>query len=148
MTKEVLVTISGLQMVEESGKENVQIITAGNYYKKNNAHYIVYEEMTEGSSEPTKNLIKIREDKMDVTKRGSSNVHMVFERNKKNSTYYFTPFGSLLIGIDAKDILVEEEEQNIDIKVDYELEVNYEHLADCTILMNVKSKEDRSFTLS
>lgn len=39
---------------------------------------------------------------MDITRRGVSNVHMMFEKNRKNVTYYYTPYGSLLIGIDAK----------------------------------------------
>ena len=76
-----------------------------------------------------------------------SNVHMMFEKNKKNVSYYYTPFGSLLIGIDANSIRVEETDQNINVTVDYSLEVNYEHLADCTIKMNIKSKEAGDFRL-
>ncbi len=66
---------------------------------------------------------------------------MVFERNKKNHTYYSTPFGNLLVGISAKDIVLKAAEDSLDIKVEYALEVNYEHLADCTISMNVQSKK-------
>ena len=40
------------------------------------------------------------------------------------------------------------EECAIDVKVKYNLEVNYEHLADCSITMNIKSKEAGNFTLS
>ena len=49
----------------------------------------------------TKNIIKVSKDYMELTKKGIVNVHMVFEKNKKNVTYYHTPYGSLLIGIDA-----------------------------------------------
>ena len=31
-------------------------------------------------------------------------VHMIFEKGKKNLTYYYTPFGSIQIGIDATSI--------------------------------------------
>ncbi|MEG0806290.1 MAG: DUF1934 domain-containing protein [Lachnospiraceae bacterium] len=147
MTKEVLLTISGLQFAQETGVENIEIITAGDYYKKNDVHYVIYDEVTEGMEGSTKNIIKVRENKLDVTKKGTSNVHMIFEKNKKNNTYYFTPFGSLLIGIDAKNIALKEEEKAIDVKVEYELEVNHEHLADCVISLNIKSREDKNFTL-
>ena len=63
-------------------------------------------------------------------------------------SYYNTPFGSLLIGIDAKSVDIAETEDDIDVKVKYNLEVNYEHLADCSIRMHIKSKEARDFTLS
>ena len=56
--------------------------------------------------------------------------------------------GSLLIGIDAKSVDIAETEDNIDVKVKYNLEVNYEHLADCSITMSIKSKEAGNFTLS
>ena len=34
---------------------------------------------------------------MELTKKGAVNVHMIFEKNKKNITYYNTPYGSLLV---------------------------------------------------
>ena len=41
MTKDVLVKISGLQFEEQEENEPVEIITTGNYYKKNGKHYIL-----------------------------------------------------------------------------------------------------------
>ena len=58
-------------------------------------------------------------------------------------TYYDTPFGNLLVGISATDIKVSTEEGKIDVKVDYALEVNYEHLADCTISMNIQARDGK-----
>lgn len=149
MTKDVIVTISGLQFLgEEEDNESLELITTGNYYKKNGKHYILYDEVMEGFEGVTKNVVKINDSFMDITKKGVTNVHMMFEKNKKNVTYYYTPFGSLLIGIDAKNLEVEETEDNINVKVNYNLEVNYEHLADCCITMNIKSKEARDFRLA
>ena len=141
MTKDVLVTISGLQimsMAEDS--EPVEVITAGDYYKKNNKHYVIYDEVTEGFDGTTKNIIKLQEDCVDITKRGITNVHMVFEKNKKNITCYQTPFGNLMLGIDAKNISIKEDEHDISVNVEYALELNYEHIADCTVKMAIQSK--------
>ena len=123
MTKEVLVSISGLQYAEELDNEPVEVITSGDYYKKNGKHYIIYDEVMEGFEETTKNIIKLSDGFMDITKRGAANVHMMFEKNKKNVTYYYTPYGSLLIGIEATKIEMEETEQDIHVTVDYALEV-------------------------
>lgn len=147
MTKEVLVSISGLQFAEDVEQTPMEVITSGDYYKKNGKHYIIYDEVMEGFSETTKNIIKIGENCMDITKRGVTNVHMMFEKDKKNLTYYYTPYGSLLIGIEADTIEVEETENDLAITVDYALEVNYEHLADCKIKMNVKSKNAGDFKI-
>lgn len=147
MTKEVLIKISGLQFAGDAENEPVEIITTGDYYKRNGKHYILYDEVMEGFLEPTKNIIKLNEDMLDITKKGVTNVHMMFEKNRKNVTYYYTPYGSLLIGIDAKKVEVQESEHKIDVKVDYALEVNYEHMADCTITMNIASKDGGEFRI-
>lgn len=141
MTKDVLLAIKGLQFDANAEESNVQTITAAEYYKRNNSHYVVYEEATEGAEESTKNIIKFRDKALELTKKGLINVHMLFEENKKSLTNYSTPFGDILIGIDAKKITMSDEEGMIRVNVDYALEVNYEFLADCRISMEISERE-------
>lgn len=147
MTKEVLISISGLQFAEEMDQEPVEVITIGDYYRKNGKHYLIYDEVMEGFSETTKNIIKISDSCVDITKRGVSNTHMMFEKDKKNVTYYYTPYGSILIGVDTKKIMIRETEHTLYILIDYALEVNYAHMADCKIEVNVKSKNAGDFKI-
>ena len=143
MVKEVLLTLKGLQFaVGEEGAEALETITPAEYYKKNERHYVIYEEVMEGFTDPTKNIIKFKASQVEVTKKGLMNVHMVFEEKKKNMTSYVTPYGNILIGIDTADVAVEEAEDHIKVDVKYALEANYEHLADCRIEMNICPRED------
>lgn len=143
----MLVKISGLQTMEGDSDDLPEVITCGTYYKKNGKHYVLYEEVTEGETEVTKNMIKIGADFMEVTKKGPAATHMMFEKDKKNVSYYHTPFGNLLIGVDAKNIQIRETDLDIHVKVAYGLEINYEHMADCNITVDVKSKEAKDFRL-
>ena len=70
MTKDVLLSISGLQFTtrDDEEVEPVEVITAGDYYKKNGKHYIMYDEVMEGFDGNTKNIIKLTEDSLDITK--------------------------------------------------------------------------------
>ncbi len=152
MTKEVLVRISGLQMavndMENQGDEPIEIISAGNYFFKNGTHYIFFEEVAEGIPGNTKTQIKLRgKETLEVIKKGISNMHMVFERNKNNRCFYKTPFGELNLGICTSQIVVDEAEDNINIRVNYALDVNYEPLADCTIRINIKPRESSDFSI-
>ena len=104
MTKDVLISISGLQFAGGENSEPVEVITSGSYYKKNGRHYILYDEVAEDTAGTTKNIIKLGDEVLDITKRGETNVHMMFEKDKKNVTYYGTPYGNLLIGIDATKV--------------------------------------------
>lgn len=141
MTKDVLVAIRGLQFDGLQDDGSVEVITPGDYYKRNDKHYIIYEEHTEGVPQSTQNVMKFNKDGFDLTKKGAVNVHMVFEENKKNITNYGTPFGNIIIGIDTKKIHVSEGKERIRVDIDYALEVNYEHLADCKIAMDIQPKE-------
>lgn len=139
MTNEVLISIYGLQF--SSGSEDtVELITVGNYFFKNEKHYILYDEMIEGFSGITKNTIKFSNDTVDIIKKGITNVHMTFEINQKSLTYYDTPFGNLLIGINTKEIDIDEKEDKIQLVINYALDINYEFVADCNIKITVSDK--------
>ncbi|MBQ8627467.1 MAG: DUF1934 domain-containing protein [Agathobacter sp.] len=147
MTKEVIITICGLQAGPDADGEPIEMITTGEYYYKNNKHYILYEEVMEGETATNKNRIKIAPGSMELTKSGLVSVHMLFEENQKNVTHYHTPYGTLLMGIDAKKVDIVETENEINVAVDYALELNQEHAADCDIKINIKSKGAGGFKL-
>ena len=49
MTKEVIITIRGLQFIQsEEDMEPVEVVTPGEYYKKNGQHYLLFVEAVEG----------------------------------------------------------------------------------------------------
>lgn len=147
MTKRVLLTISGLQMMDGEHSEPVEVVTAGDYYYRNGKHYVLYDEVIEGCEGHIQNTVKIGQASLEVMKRGLSNVHMVFEKNKKNLACYDTPFGSMMVGIQTSAVDVRETEENIDIQVKYALDINEEYLADCHIRVNIKSRDAGDFSL-
>ncbi|MEF9945279.1 MAG: DUF1934 domain-containing protein [Lachnospiraceae bacterium] len=152
MKKDVLLSISGLQIevLEEEGvqSEPIEVITPASYFFKGGKHYIIYEEITEGLPGVTKNKIKIiGEESLEIMKSGIVNAHMIFEKNKNNLTYYETPYGQILMGIHTTELSVQMEEDSMDVKVEYELDLNHEPLANCKIRMNIRSKDLAGFTM-
>ena len=47
MTRDVLVRISGLQLIDGE-HDDVEVITSGDYFWKNGKHYILYDEVIDG----------------------------------------------------------------------------------------------------
>ena len=95
-----------------------------------------------------KNRIKINGDEcVEIVKSGLSNSHMIFEKNKKNQTFYKTPYGQMLIGVNTRHLQVDFEEDKIAVRIDYELDVNHEPMADCKIRMNIVSKDSGKFSV-
>ena len=139
MNKEVIINISGLQL-DAGTEEPIELMTTGDYYLKNGKHYVIYDELTD-DSQVVKNRLKNSPKVVEVTKKGASSSHMVFERGKENLTYYDTPFGSLLLGINTSKIDLEEKEDSMALHIDYGLSINSDHVSDCSIDVSIASKQ-------
>ena len=92
MTKDVLVSISGLHMDMDAqipGPDEddvIEVVTPATYYYRNGKHYIIYDEIVEGVSDTIKNKIKISgTDSLEIMKSGLSNTHMIFEKKQEES---------------------------------------------------------------
>ncbi|MFV0341758.1 MAG: DUF1934 domain-containing protein [Anaerocolumna sp.] len=140
MKKDVLLSIAGLQY-EFDKEDAVEVISIGEYYNKDGKHYVKYEEIMEEVEGVTNCTLKATDHQIDILKRGANNVHMVFEVNKKNMTYYQTPFGDLQIGIFTKIIGIVEEEDKILIEINYELDINYSFVSDCKIQIKITPRK-------
>ena len=98
MTKDVLISLCTVQSNPGETQENrTQTLISGNYYEKNDRHYILYNEVMEGFSKAVKTKVKFSENMLEIIRNGPIGVHMLFEENKKNVTSYNTPYGSILL---------------------------------------------------
>ena len=148
MQKEVLIHVRGLQMMDAQGdQEPIEIIVPGQYYFRNGSHYLRYEELLDETAEPTINYIKVSGKGLEVSKKGLVNVHMVFEQGKRNMAFYTTSFGILEMGISATNLELKESDSRLDMKVNYSLDLNQEHVADCCLDIHAQGKSAAGFVL-
>lgn len=145
MTKEVMVTISGLQMAEEE-EDAIELVHIGQYYNRNGVHYILFDELLEGLAVPVKNRIRITDRCLEVLKKGPVATHMVFEEGKTRSSTYAVPYGSFLIETHTTGVQICETEDRLEATASYRLDINGAHCSDCDIRVLVESK--KSFRLS
>lgn len=147
MTEEVLISVKGLHTVDSAQEEEIEVTSAGKYYLKNGKHYILYDEILEGTGDIVKNRIKLFDNGMEIQKNGSVNAKMIFQQGKKNTSWYGTPMGNMLAGIQVTDMDVREQENLIEVDVGYELEMNYEKVADSRIHIRIMAKDSGLFRL-
>lgn len=69
------------------------------YFQKGGSRYLFYEEQPEGYPEILQTRVKLKEDKVEIQRRGKMGCSMVFETGKRYRTEYGTPFGTLLLDI-------------------------------------------------
>ncbi len=145
MTRDVLVSVRGLQFADSDVSENatdeeldkIETICPGEYHYRNGGHFITYEELVDSFPSPVKSMFKLRGKEFTVTKKGPVNTQMVFLEGEKTLTDYSTPYGNIMVGIDTRQVKVDEQDDSMHIRVEYGLEVNYQYVADCDITVHI-----------
>lgn len=133
MDRSVMLTISGLHSGEADDNGSVETKVRAEYFKRNESHYLLYEEKEEGFEQTSQNRIKFRGNMLELTRQGLLNTHMVFEENKRHMTPYQTPYGQMLLEIHTKKVDMQEQENCIRVVVEYTLEADEAYLSDSRI---------------
>ena len=89
-TRDIKIKVTGVQSVAgaDDEPEVLELETRGTYSEKNGNRYIKYDEFIEDVEEPVKNLLRFDEHALQLTKRGSVNTVMLFDREKNSSVHY------------------------------------------------------------
>ncbi|MBQ2804111.1 MAG: DUF1934 domain-containing protein [Lachnospiraceae bacterium] len=140
MDKKVLLTINGLHQDGEAEHGSVETVVAAEYFKRNDSHYLIYEEMQEGFEQTSKTRIKCKEHMVELTRQGLLTTHMVFEQGKEHITPYATPYGQMLLGINTKSVQLVEQKDSIRVLVEYSLTSEGELISDSHIEIIVREQ--------
>ena len=136
MTKQILLNLTGSQLVENE-KDSTELVTVARYYKKNGKHYVLYEEMPEGEDSLIKNTLKFDQDSFEMMKKGAVNAQMLFDPEKNFTTYYSTPAGPMSMNIHTMEYRLLEEEHYIEVLIRYELEIHNTYVTENEIRIQI-----------
>ncbi len=139
MTKDVWVTITGVQQDNAGETDITKTSVRGQYYLRGENHYVLYEETDENSGEKRKNRLKWNKDRLELTRKGTTNSRMIFEVGKSHEADYVTPFGAIPLEVATSRILFWEEEGGMRLEAEYELWTNQERLSKCELTVSVRA---------
>ncbi len=135
--EEVLIEIKSRQKVGDQ-EENVDVIARGTHTLENGEHLLEYDEFDSETDDRTSNTIRFKEGRAEVIRKGNMTGNLTFEIGEKNETIYSTPFGDLNMDIITNDIKINEGEQQINLKIVYELYAQNEKVSDHTVDVSIK----------
>lgn len=131
-------SVTGIQSyegVEET--EAIVVSSQGSHHIRGDKHYVIYDEAIENGKYVTHNTLKISSDEVEFIKKGPMNSHMRYEKGRNVVSFVSTPYGTLKIENDTKDIIIEEEEDHIKVKIDYVMSCEGDRLGDATVTIEV-----------
>lgn len=140
MTKDVMISVRGLQFAEGASEDDIETVQRGEYYFRNGSHFLIFDEYMEGFREPVRNVLRFKNKELSLTKRGILNVQMLFEEGKKNLSHYRTPYGMIMIGLDTERVEISVKENAVHLEINYALEANYQYVADCRIVIDARER--------
>lgn len=128
MIKDVIIDIKGVQGID-SETDTIEFTTDGRFGINNGEYYIAYDEgQIFGGNDSVKTKLFIKpNDTVLLQRSGTLSSKMLIEKGKRNTCFYSTPAGELVIGIfgEALDYDLTEKGGRINLKytIDSDLRV-------------------------
>lgn len=138
MKKDVLITIKGVQKVENE-KDTTELFTQGNFYKKDNSYYITYDESEATGFDGSTTTLKVEgSEKVTLIRSGSTRSHLIVQNGERSIGHYGTTEGNLAIGVFTKQINSSLGDNGGDLYFSYTLDINSSLLSENEVFISVK----------
>ena len=141
MNKNVVIRIEAIQRYPGQKPEKTVTEAGGEYFLRGGSTYVIFEESQEGFTEKVKSMLKIKNNSVELTKKGLIHSHMFFEEGVPFATEYKTPFGGFRLDIHTEKLEVKEMPDEIVVEIEYSLETQEQPVADCNIRISIKEKQ-------
>ncbi len=139
MTGKVWVSLTG-RHTAAGETDTIRSECAGSCRKIGEDWYIRYDELQEGMTEPVNTLLKVRPGSMTMTRKGAAGAKMLFETGRRTEGLYATPFGGVPVVIHTDRVLLEEEADSLQIRVDYMLGQGGESISKASLTIRIRKE--------
>lgn len=110
----------------------------GEYYRKGDSHYCLYEEQPEGWDQPARTMLKWRGHTIELQRRGAMAARMVFEPGNSYCSPYRTPYGEMLMETETRMVRVRETTREILLVVEYGLKLDRQPVSENRIEIHIQ----------
>ena len=120
--KKVMIKIVGTQAYDDEDKNQIEVISEGSLYRKNDVLYLLYEDLGDGSGNE-KTRIRADEESVKVMKTldDGTTTSLVFEQGKRYDTNYNTSVGGFPMEIFTNQLV-----NNLNENGDGKIEIDYD----------------------
>ncbi|MGI6623131.1 MAG: DUF1934 domain-containing protein [Clostridiaceae bacterium] len=142
MEKQVLITVNSIIDDASGEKDHMSFVTEGTLTRENGCFIVKYEESEITGLNGTTTTLKVEKDSVTLMRHGNVDALMLFEVGKTHLTDYDTQYGSVILGITARNVDVDFCESGGNIKVDYILEYNRSYGGRNSLIVSVSEKKN------
>lgn len=142
MKKEVLITIKGTQL-QDGEKDEVELFTTGNYYRRGNSYFIAYDESEATGFQGSRTIVKVEDGLKRVTlnRTGTTKSQLIVERGVRHQCNYDTGYGNFTIGVLGDRICSTLNENGGELEFGYSLDINASLASENTVAISIRQPE-------
>ncbi len=138
LTKNVMISITGLQEYENAETDAIELTTAGALTKIPGGYQLSYEESALTGMEGTLTSFEISPNRVVLTRTGQLNSEMVFEKGVRHLSLYSTPMGSLEVGVAARKVHSTINDQGGELVINYAIDIDHQLAGENSFSLKVR----------
>jgi uncharacterized beta-barrel protein YwiB (DUF1934 family) len=136
----VVVAIIGTQSDSQGEKSQIELITAGRCYNKENVKYIVYKDSEISGLEGVTTIVKVYEKHVVLVRTGSVHHKQEFHLGEKSDSTYVTSYGTMQMSVLTKSLEIAFTSEAGRLNIEYDLEINGEWQSANTLSISVREE--------
>lgn len=109
----------------------------GEYFRKGDTHYCVYEEQPEGWDEPYRIMLKWKDSVLERHRLGEMASQVTYEAGKRSCDRYCTPYGELLMETDTHRLEIQESTKGFLLVIEYSILQNGQRVSENRIEIQI-----------
>lgn len=142
MTKDVMISIRGLQEYEDQDADAIELVTAGTLTTTEDGYHLSYEETALTGMEGTITNFQIGPRQVILTRTGAICSEMVFELGRRHLSLYATPYGTLEVGVAARSVRSTIGETGGELEINYAIDIDHALAGENTFHIQVKEAKN------
>lgn len=134
------ISVKGMQNYcdDETEPTDVEMMAEGLLSEEDGRYFIEYDETEATGMEGTSTTLEICDDYVSLTRVGKVETTLLFVKGRQTTNYYDTPFGVVVMGIDAEKIDNDMNENGGRVSVTYGISMNNVFTGTNTFEINVR----------
>ena len=125
MEKNVIISIKGVQRLEDADPDTMEFVTKGRLEQEGNSYTLSYQESKLTGLEGTLTTFQVEPERVTLLRVGEFNSQMVFQEGCRHLAMYNTPYGTMSIGVNTRHLTAQVGESGGDIEIDYAIEIDH-----------------------
>ena len=125
----ILISLDAQTNTDGQPEDTMRLITTGELIEKPNETLIRYEESLDEREPPQKIEITIRDHIITMSRQGTYDSNMVFQKGKRYESLYRTPFGELDMALYCTKATYTHDAESGEISLQYQLDLSGQYAA-------------------